>query len=126
MEDGHRRNVGLFRYSLIREAADLALTKVEREALVRELASRGHVGPVGRTVRVGRSTLDRCVRAYRAGGFDALLPASRASAPRTPATVLDIAVSKKEVPARTAVPDRRAWEDLSNRRAEASRPEGRE
>ena len=104
MEDGRRRDVGLFRYSLIHEAADLALRKVERGALVRELASRDHVGPDGRAVRVGRSTLDRWVRTYRGGGFDALLPAPRASFPRTRGSVLDLAVSlKKEAPGRTAV-----------------------
>ena len=104
MEDGRRRDVGLFRYSLIREAADLALRKAERGALVREIASRDHVGADGIAVRVGRSTLDRWVRTYRAGGFDALLPAPRASAPRTPGSVLELAVSlKKEAPARTAV-----------------------
>jgi putative transposase len=43
-----QRDVALFRYSLIREAADPALTKAERGELVRELAARDHVGPGGR------------------------------------------------------------------------------
>jgi len=40
--DDRRRDVALFRYSLIREAADLSLTKAERGRLVRALAARDH------------------------------------------------------------------------------------
>src|SRR5437763_11210963 len=40
-----QRDVALFRYTLIREAADVALTKRERGELVREMASREHIGP---------------------------------------------------------------------------------
>ena len=58
--------VGLFRYALIREAADPSLSKAERGGLVRALAAREHVGPDGRLVIVGRSTLDDWIRAYRA------------------------------------------------------------
>ena len=72
-----QRNVALFRYSLIREAADASLTIRQRGQLVRELASREHVGPNDRRIRVGRATIDRWIRAYRAGGFDALMPESR-------------------------------------------------
>lgn len=45
-----QRDVALFRYSLIREAADPALTKRERGELVREVAGRDHAGPGGRRV----------------------------------------------------------------------------
>ncbi len=104
MEDGRRRDVGLFRYSLIRVATDGGLSKAERGVVVRELAAMDHVGPGGATVRVGRSTLDRWVRAYRRGGFEALVPAPRMGVTRVPAEVLDLAVAlKKEVPERTAV-----------------------
>ncbi len=57
--DDRRRDVALFRYSLIREAADLALSKAERGALVRALAARDHTGPNGERVRVARNTVDR-------------------------------------------------------------------
>jgi hypothetical protein len=43
-----QREVALFRYSLIREAADPELGHAERGELVRELASRDHAGPGGR------------------------------------------------------------------------------
>ena len=49
-----QRDIALFRYSLIREAADESLTVHQRGRLVRELAGRDHVGPNGRHVRVAR------------------------------------------------------------------------
>ena len=98
-----RRDVALFRYSLIREAADPAVTPAERGLLVRELAGREHQGPRGERIRVGRSSLDRWIRAWQAGGFDALFPQTRTATPFTAATVLDLAVTLKlEAPGRTA------------------------
>ncbi len=38
----------------------------------------------GRQVRVSRGTIDRWTRAYRQGGFAALVPEPRQVAPRTP------------------------------------------
>ena len=61
--DDRRQAVALFRYSLIREAADPALGARERGVLVRALAERDHLGPTGERVRVGRNTLDRWIRA---------------------------------------------------------------
>ena len=101
-EEG-RREIGLFRYALIRDAADPGLSKAERGRLVRALADREHVGPDGRLVRVARGTLDEWIRAYRRGGFEALVPQPRVVAPRTPAEVLELAFSlKRERPERTA------------------------
>lgn len=98
------RAVGLFRYSLICEAADARLSTRARGRLVRAIAEREHEGPFGQPVRVSRATLDRWLRAWRRGGFDALVPSAPKVSPRTPAEVLDLAVAlKREVPARTAV-----------------------
>jgi putative transposase len=103
MEEDRNRDVGLFRYALIRHPADRALSKAERGALVRALAQAEHVGPDGRRLTVGRSTLDRWIRAWRAGGFEALIPRPRAVEPRTPAGVLALAEAlKRELPQRTA------------------------
>ena len=97
------RTVGLFRYALIRDAADPALTTRQRGRLVRALAQAEHQGPFGQPVRVSRATIDRWIRDWRGGGFDALVPPPRRVSPRTPAQVLDLAAAlKREVPERTA------------------------
>ena len=97
------RRVGLFRYELIQEVIDPALTARQRGALVRELAARTHTGPFDEPVRVSRHTIDRWVRWWRAGGFEALVPRPARVEPRTPAEVLAVAAGlKRENPARTA------------------------
>ena len=53
------------------------LSKAERGRLVRALAEAEHLGPDGRFVRVGRSTLDDWIRAYREDGFEALVSKPR-------------------------------------------------
>lgn len=102
MHDRHH-DIALFRYSLIRPAADPALTTRQRGRLVRELATGEHVTPWGERTVVSRNTLDRWVRAYRAGGFEALTPATRQAEPVTPASVLALAEAlRREDPERTA------------------------
>lgn len=97
------QEIGLFRYALIRPVADPALTTRQRGPLVRQLAEQDHLGPFGDRVRVSRVTLDRWIRAWKAGGFDALVPSARHTQPHTPASVLELAAAlKREVPARTA------------------------
>jgi putative transposase len=112
--------VGLFRYSLIRQAADPALSSRQRGVLVRQLACQEHLGPDGDRVRVSRNSLDRWIRAYRAGGFDALVPAVRHADPRTPAAILELAESLRiEEPARTGaqiariIVEERGWSPSS-------------
>lgn len=102
MRDRHH-DIALFRYSLIRPAADPALSTRQRGVLVRELAASEHVTPWGERVVVSRNTLDRWIRTYRAGGFEALVPASRQAEPTTPASVLAMAEAlRREDPQRTA------------------------
>jgi putative transposase len=103
-----RQEEALWRYSLIREAVDARLSCGERGALVRSLAARLHAHPSGELRSVGRSTLDDWIRAYRAGGFQALFPRQRASVPRTPRALLEQAETlRRENPARTAAQIRR-------------------
>jgi len=98
-----RREVALFRYTLVREAADASLSKTQRGQLVRELAAREHTGPDGRLIRVARNTLDQWIRIYRRGGYEALIPRARKVAPRTPARIIELAIAlKRERPERTA------------------------
>ena len=98
------REVGLFRYGLISEALDPALSTKQRGRLVRAVAAQIHPGPFGpEPVRVSRASLDRWIRAYRVGGFAALVPAPRRLAAQTPPEVLELAVGlKRETPGRTA------------------------
>jgi len=102
------RAFGLFRYQLIREAADPELSMKARGRLVRQIAEREHTDPSGRRVRVSRDTLDRWIRAWRRGGFDALVPSPRQSSPRLPAEIIELALGlKRENPERTAAQVRR-------------------
>jgi putative transposase len=104
MEDARRRDIALFRYALVRQCVEPGLSSRERGRLVRDLAARDHVGPDGQLRRVGRSTLDDWIRAYRAGGFDALVPAPRRTPLRSDLELLDLAAAlKREQPDRTAV-----------------------
>ena len=96
-------DVALFRYALVREAADEKLSKSERGRIVRSLAEAAHTGPDGTSVTVSRPTIDRWIRAYRSGGFSALRPTPRRVEPRTPAGLLMLACDlRREDPARTA------------------------
>jgi putative transposase len=96
------QEIGLFRWKIVGEATDVSLSARERGRLVRALAEREHLDPDGRWVRVTRNTLDRWIRAYRQGGFDALVPAARRPARGTPER-LELAVAlRREQPARTA------------------------
>jgi putative transposase len=95
--------VGMFRYQLIREAADAALSCRQRGKMVRELASREHTDPFGQQARISRQTLDRWIRVWRTGGFDALVPNPRQCTPRTDPEVLEMAVAlRRENSERTA------------------------
>ena len=89
------RAVGLFRYGLIREAADPGLSTRARGRLVRAVAAGEHLDPTGGRVRVSRDTLDRWIRAWRRGGFDALVPSPRQCTPRLPVEVVEMAVALK-------------------------------
>jgi putative transposase len=97
------RRIALFRYELIQDVIDPALSTRQRGPMVRALAAKEHDGPFGEKVRVARNTIDRWCRWWRAGGFAALVPKPARVPPRTPVEVLDLAAAvKKENLARTA------------------------
>lgn len=104
--------IALFRYQLIREAADGSVTTRQRGPLVRQLAQGTHAGPFGGTVTVSKDTIDRWIRAWRRGGFDALKPRGRTQGAVTPAQILALAATlKRERPTRTAAQVRRIMID---------------
>jgi transposase InsO family protein len=107
LEEHKRREraqaIGLFRYQLICPALDEGLSTKQRGKLVRGIAAGAHTDPFGNQSRVSRATLDRWIRRYRRGGFEALVPTPRMLSVRTDAQVLELAASlKRENPARTA------------------------
>src|SRR5438046_3078990 len=100
------RGVGWCRYGVICGGLDRAWSTKQGGRLVRAVAAQIQPGPFGREpVRVSRASLDRWIRAYRVGGFAALVPAPRRLAAQTPPEVLELAVGlKRETPGRTAAP----------------------
>jgi putative transposase len=102
-QEDQARDIALYRYSLIRPLMDKGLSPGRRGKLVRGLAAQVHIGPASEPVTVSRTSLNRWIRRYRTGGFDALLPDGRQIPPRTDAQVLELAARlKREHPARTA------------------------
>lgn len=99
-----RQAIGLFRYSLIRELADPELSPRQRGEMIRALAEVDHASADGRRVKVSAVTLRRWLRAWRKGGYQALVPGIRRQPHRIPAEVLEAAVTiKREAPGRSAV-----------------------
>jgi putative transposase len=97
-----RLEEALHRYGVIREAAEERLSPGERGVLVRVAAGRLHRHPSGELREHGRSTIDRWIRAWRAGGFEALKPAVRQVGPLTDPLLLRRAGElRREVPERT-------------------------
>jgi len=97
------QQVALFRYQLICPALESGLSTKQRGKVVRGIAGRNHDGPFGGQVRYSRDTLDRWIRRYRAGGFDALSPSIRQPGARIDGQVFDLAAAlKRENPGRTA------------------------
>jgi putative transposase len=74
-----------------------------RGRVVRSIAAGTHTGPFGGQCCYSRDTLDRWIRRYRVGGFDALTPSIRQPGSRIDTTALELAVAlKRENPERTA------------------------
>ena len=95
--------IGLFRFQLISPAIDDQLSTRARGVVVRGIAQGWHSDPFGNRVRYSRDTVDRWIRAWRQGGFAALVPSPRQTALRTDADILEVAAAlKRENPARTA------------------------
>ena len=77
MDHKEQEQIALHRWAVIAEAANGKLTARERGALVRQIAARLHAHPDGSTRTYSRQTVDRWLRAWRAGGLGALKPAER-------------------------------------------------
>ena len=98
-----QEDIALFRYGIVIQACNESLTKAQRGAIVRRLASQSHKTPDGKMISVSRPTIDRWIRMYRKGGFKALYPNEHHLEPRTPNEVLKLTETlRMEDPYRTA------------------------
>lgn len=97
--------IALFRYGLIAPLLHDPPPKGLQEQALREIAAKTYRIPGSSRARVSLTTLRRYLKAYQAGGFDALRPSPRADrgAPRAfPPEVLERAIQlREEQPGRT-------------------------
>ena len=105
MDNRQQEQVALHRWAVIAEAANHRLTAAERGALVRRIAARAHTHPDGSARRYSRGTIDRWLRAWRAGGLEALRPVPRADTGTVrahPELFAEAAALRLELPGRSA------------------------
>jgi putative transposase len=105
MDNGQQERIALHRWAVIAEAANDRLTAAERGALVRQIAGRAHTHPDGSPRRYSRGTIDRWLRAWRAGGLGALQPSPRADTGVVrahPELFAEAAALRLELPGRSA------------------------
>jgi len=105
MDDIGHEQIALHRWAVIAEAANGKLAGRERGALVRQIAARPHSHPDGSQRTYSRVTIDRWLRAWRAGGLDALKPAGRSDAGVVrahPELFAEAAALRLELPGRPA------------------------
>lgn len=105
MDEKQRQEVANFRYGLIAPAVTRKLSPGEQAALLREIASHTYDIPHGQTKKVSPRTLERYLKAYREGGWEALLPSVRADklqCKQIASDVLEKAIAlKRENPTRS-------------------------
>ncbi len=105
MDHDQQEAVALHRFGVIAEATNPRLTPAERGALVRQIVTRAHSHPDGTERRYSRATIDRWIRAWRAGGLDALKPSPRADTGAVrahPELFAEAAALRLELPSRSA------------------------
>ena len=105
MDRKGQEEIALHRWAVIAEAAGDRLTPGERGALVRQIAARVHAHPDGSSRRYSRGTLDRWLRAWRAGGLASLGPSPRADTGVVrahPQLFAEAAALRLELPGRSA------------------------
>jgi putative transposase len=105
MDGKGQEQIALHRWAVIAEAASDRLSAAERGALVRQIAARAHTHPDGSARRYSRGTIDRWLRAWRAGGLEALKPSPRADTGTVrahPELFAEAAALRLELPGRSA------------------------
>ena len=105
MDEKMRQEIALHRWAVIAEAASTRLTSSERGSVVRAIAARPHAHPDGTMRRYSRGTIDRWLRAWRAGGLEELKPSPRADTGTVrahPELFAEAAALRLELPGRSA------------------------
>src|SRR5882757_10874010 len=105
MDEKMRQEIALHRWAVIAEAANTRLTSSERGSVVRAIAARQHAHPDGTMRRYSRGTIDRWLRAWCAGGVDALRPSPRSDTGKVramPELFGEAAALRLELPGRSA------------------------
>jgi transposase InsO family protein len=105
--DEARRDVALFRYSVIADLTQLEPHHRGYYTLLKDKAEREYTIPGTLRRRVAAETMRGWLRAYRRSGFDALLPRARAdqgSARAIPQPVVDLLCQLKEDDAALSIP----------------------
>lgn len=105
MEKAQIEQVALHRWGVIAEAANDRLSAAERGAVVRAIAGRRHLHPDGTERSYSRATIDRWLRAWRAGGLEALRPEARSDTGVVrahPELFAEAAALRLELPTRSA------------------------
>ncbi|MBN2982358.1 transposase [Cohnella algarum] len=105
MDEQARQQEANFRYGLIASLVSRKLDPGEQMALMREIVSHEYETSSGQRRRISLRTLERYLKAYREGGWEALLPSVRADKLTTreiPEDVLAKAIAlKQEQPGRS-------------------------
>jgi len=105
MDEKMRQEIALHRWAVIAEAANARLSSGERGAVARQIAARQHAHPDGTVRRYSRGTIDRWLRAWRAGGVDGLRPSPRSDTGKVramPELFGEAAALRLELPGRSA------------------------
>ena len=105
MEADMAERIALHRWAVIAEACSDRLSPAERGALVRAIAERAHTHPDRSTRRYSRGTIDRWIRAWRAGGLGALRPSERSDTGTVrahPELAEEVVALRLELPSRSA------------------------
>src|SRR5690348_5261592 len=105
MDHKGQEAIALHRWAVIAGAANATLSSGERGAVVRQIAARQHVHPDGTARRYSRGTIDRWLRAWRAGGVGGLRPSPRSDTGKVramPELLGEAAALRLELPGRSA------------------------
>ncbi|XJZ27746.1 DDE-type integrase/transposase/recombinase [Bacillota bacterium Lsc_1132] len=105
MDEKQRQEIANFRYGLIAPLVTGKLESGEQAQLLKEIARHSYDIPFSTAQKISVRTLERYMKAYREGGWDALKPSPRADQLRSKAIepeVLEKAIAlKRENPTRS-------------------------